>query len=160
MYMHLCLSTCSFQVSCLVQSGVLWVAVRHPSACYIPILFFVSFAVGILLSSAAADAMATSTATNSVMCSEPSVSSSSKPSKSLKVALRSCLRKCTDACTASEKRITFADTVVFESKDGKVRRLCPRKVDKSVKRLCVKPMVLRQDCKCNAIYCETCSSCV
>ena len=117
--------------------------------------FFVSFAVGILLSSAAATAMVTSTATNSVMCSEPSVSLSSGPSRSVKVVLRSCLRRSTDACTASVTRITFADTVVFKSKNGKVRRLCPRKVDKSVKRSCDKPLVLRQDWICNTIYCET-----
>jgi len=118
------------------------------------------FAVGIVLPSAAADAMATNTATNSVMCSEPSVPSSSEQSKSSTVAFRSCLRKSTDARTSSVMRITFADTVVFKSKNGKVRRLCPRKVDKSVKRSCVKPLVLRQDCNCNAIYCSTCSNCV
>ena len=158
MYMPLCLFTCSFQVSWHVQFAVLWEAVRHPSACYF--VFFVLFAVGVLLPSAAANAMATSTAANSVMCSGPIVSSSSEPSSSSTVALCSCLRKSTDARTASANRITFADTVVFKSKNGKVRRLCPRKVDKSVKRSCVKLLVLRQDCNCNATYCETCSSCI
>ena len=158
--MPLCLFTCSFQVSWHVQFAVLWEAVRHPSACYIPIFCFVLFAVAILLPSAAANAMATSTAANSVMCSGPIVSSSSEPSSSSTVALCSCLRKSTDARTASANRITFADTVVFKSKNGKVRRLCPRKVDKSVKRSCAKPLVLRQDCNWNAIYCSTCSNCV
>ena len=158
--MRLCLFTYSFQISWPVQFVVLWESVQHPSACYIPILFFVLFAVGILLSSAAANAMATSTAANSVMCSGPIVPSSSEPSSSSTVALCSCLRKSTDARTASANRITFAGTVVFKSKNGKVRRLCPRKVDKSVKRSRVKPLVLRQDCNCSAIYCETCSSCV
>ena len=126
----------------------------------IPVFCFVLFAVGILLPSAAANAVATSTAANSVMCSGPIVSSISEPSSSSTVALCSCLRKSTDARTASVKRITFADTVVFTSKNGKVRRLCPRKVDKSVKRSCAKPPVLRQDCNCNAIYCSTWSNCV
>ena len=158
--MRFCLFTCSFQVSWLVQSGVLWEAVRHPSACYIPIFCFVLFAVGILLPSADANAMATSTTVNSVMCSRPIVSSSSEPSSSSMVALCSCLRKSTDARTASANRITFGDTVIFKSKNGKVRWLCPRKVDKSVKRSCAKPLVLRQDCNCKAIYCSTCSNCV
>ena len=114
------------------------------------------FAVGVLLPSAAANAMATSTAANSVMCSEPIASLISEPSSSSTVALCSCLRKSTDARTASANRITFGDTVIFKSKNGQVRWLCPRKVDKSVKRSCAKPLVLRQDCNCNAIYCSTC----
>ena len=121
---------------------------------------FVLFAVGSLFFSAAADAMSTNTVTNSVSCSEPSIPLSSEPCRPSTVAFRFCLRRSTNARTASVKRIIFADTVVFNSKNGKVRKLCPRKVDKSVGRSCVKPLVLGQDCNCNLIYCKNCPSCV
>ena len=113
----------SSQLACPVCCSV---GSRATPICLLFRIFcFVLFAVGILLPSAAANAMATSTAANSVMCSGPIVSSSSEPSSSSTVALCSCLRKSTDARTASANRTTFSNTVATQG--GQVGEALVRK---------------------------------